>query len=142
MVRDDGHLLREDPARSPGAESGILRIERVEQQGPPAGGLCSACIPGVPGYVCQIAKGTTSLWERWTDRLSGDHHYRSNVATCCHQSLAGIVPTSTAYETLRVRASRRPAAEPREVSFVRDDDSGGAACQVHRARAGSYRCTT
>ncbi|WP_239157639.1 hypothetical protein [Streptomyces sp. SID13726] len=41
-------------------------------------------------------------WEQWTDRLSVDHHYRSNVATW-FQSLAGIGPTSTAYETLRVR---------------------------------------
>lgn len=58
---------------------------------------------GVPGYVYQIAKGATSLWEQWTDRLSVDHHYRSNVATWFYQSLAGIMPTSTAYETLRVR---------------------------------------
>lgn len=58
---------------------------------------------GVPGYVYQIAKGATSLWEQWTDRLSVDHHYRSNVATWFYQSLAGIKPTSTAYETLRIR---------------------------------------
>ena len=58
---------------------------------------------GVPGYVYQIAKGATSLWEQWTDRLSVDHHYRSNVATWFYQSLAGIRPTSTAYETLRIR---------------------------------------
>ncbi|MEU3781964.1 family 78 glycoside hydrolase catalytic domain [Streptomyces sp900129855] len=58
---------------------------------------------GVPGYVYQIAKGATSLWEQWTDRLSVDHHYRSNVATWFYQGLAGIRPTSTAYETLRVR---------------------------------------
>ncbi|MFC8430449.1 family 78 glycoside hydrolase catalytic domain [Streptomyces sp. NPDC057253] len=58
---------------------------------------------GVPGYVHQIAKGATSLWEQWTDRLSVDHHYRSNVATWFYQSLAGIRPTSTAYETLRIR---------------------------------------
>ncbi|MEU6352933.1 family 78 glycoside hydrolase catalytic domain [Streptomyces sp. NPDC047072] len=58
---------------------------------------------GVPGYVYQIAKGATSLWEQWTDRLSVDHHYRSNVATWFYQSLAGIKPTATAYETLRVR---------------------------------------
>ncbi|GAA3841518.1 hypothetical protein GCM10022403_087150 [Streptomyces coacervatus] len=58
---------------------------------------------GVPGYVYQIAKGATSLWEQWTDRLSVDHHYRSNVATWFYQSLAGIRPTATAYETLRIR---------------------------------------
>lgn len=58
---------------------------------------------GLPGYVYQIAKGATSLWEQWTDRLSVNHHYRSNVATWFHQSLAGIRPTSTAYETLRIR---------------------------------------
>ncbi|WP_326673272.1 alpha-L-rhamnosidase C-terminal domain-containing protein [Streptomyces canus] len=58
---------------------------------------------GVPGYVYQIAKGATSLWEQWTDRLSVDHHYRSNVATWFYQSLAGIRPTSTAYETLSIR---------------------------------------
>ncbi|MFF3816703.1 family 78 glycoside hydrolase catalytic domain [Streptomyces bluensis] len=58
---------------------------------------------GVPGYVDQIAKGATSLWEQWTDRLSVNHHYRSNVATWFYQGLAGIKPTSTAYETLRIR---------------------------------------
>ncbi|MFI9832307.1 family 78 glycoside hydrolase catalytic domain [Streptomyces sp. NPDC051913] len=58
---------------------------------------------GASGYVYQIAKGATSLWEQWTDRLSVNHHYRSNVATWFYQSLAGIRPTSTAYETLRVR---------------------------------------
>lgn len=58
---------------------------------------------GVPGYAYQIAKGATSLWEQWTDRLSVNHHYRSNVATWFYQSLAGIKPTSTAYETLRIR---------------------------------------
>ncbi|MER5183744.1 family 78 glycoside hydrolase catalytic domain [Streptomyces sp. NPDC002896] len=58
---------------------------------------------GVPGYVYQIAKGATSLWEQWTDRLSVNHHYRSNVATWLYQSLAGIKPTSTAYESLRIR---------------------------------------
>ncbi|MFD9042149.1 family 78 glycoside hydrolase catalytic domain [Streptomyces bottropensis] len=58
---------------------------------------------GVPGYVHQIARGATSLWEQWTDRLSVNHHYRSNVATWFYQSLAGIRPTSTAYETLRIR---------------------------------------
>ncbi|MFI5874992.1 family 78 glycoside hydrolase catalytic domain [Streptomyces sp. NPDC051445] len=64
---------------------------------------------GVPGYVHQIAKGATSLWEQWTDRLSVDHHYRSNVATWFYQSLAGIRPTSAAYETLRIRP-RIPSA--------------------------------
>ncbi|AXG82023.1 hydrolase [Streptomyces paludis] len=58
---------------------------------------------GLPGYVYQIAKGATSLWEQWTDRLSVNHHYRSNVATWFYQSLAGIKPTSTAYESLRIR---------------------------------------
>ncbi|MFJ4422415.1 family 78 glycoside hydrolase catalytic domain [Streptomyces bobili] len=58
---------------------------------------------GQPGYVDQIAKGATSLWEQWTDRLSVNHHYRSNVATWFYQGLAGIKPTSTAYETLRIR---------------------------------------
>ncbi|MFF4259911.1 alpha-L-rhamnosidase C-terminal domain-containing protein [Streptomyces sp. NPDC001663] len=58
---------------------------------------------GLPGYVYQIAKGATSLWEQWTDRLSVNHHYRSNVATWFYQSLAGIRPTATAYETLRIR---------------------------------------
>lgn len=58
---------------------------------------------GQPGYVYQIAKGATSLWEQWTDRLSVNHHYRSNVATWFYQSLAGIRPTSVAYETLRIR---------------------------------------
>lgn len=58
---------------------------------------------GQPGYVYQIARGATSLWEQWTDRLSVDHHYRSNVATWFYQSLAGIRPTSTAYESLRIR---------------------------------------
>lgn len=58
---------------------------------------------GRPGYVDQIARGATSLWEQWTDRLSVNHHYRSNVATWFYQSLAGIRPTSTAYESLRIR---------------------------------------
>ncbi|MFF3373939.1 family 78 glycoside hydrolase catalytic domain [Streptomyces sp. NPDC002680] len=65
---------------------------------------------GLPGYVYQIAKGATSLWEQWTDRLSVNHHYRSNVATWFYQSLAGIRPTSTAYESLRIRPYI-PAAE-------------------------------
>ncbi|WP_309484595.1 family 78 glycoside hydrolase catalytic domain [Streptomyces himalayensis] len=58
---------------------------------------------GMPGYVHQIARGATSLWEQWNDRLSVNHHYRSNVATWFYQSLAGIKPTSTAYESLRIR---------------------------------------
>ncbi|MEU5645349.1 family 78 glycoside hydrolase catalytic domain [Streptomyces milbemycinicus] len=58
---------------------------------------------GAPGYVHQIAKGATSLWEQWTDRLSVNHHYRSNVATWFYQSLAGIKPTATAYASLRIR---------------------------------------
>ena len=58
---------------------------------------------GEPGYVHQIARGATSLWEEWQERLSVNHHYRSNVATWFYQSLAGITPTSTAYETLRIR---------------------------------------
>ncbi|WP_460061048.1 family 78 glycoside hydrolase catalytic domain [Streptomyces sp. YKOK-I1] len=58
---------------------------------------------GTPGYVYQIAKGATSLWEQWTDRLSVDHHYRSNVATWFYQGLAGIMPTATAYASLRIR---------------------------------------
>jgi len=58
---------------------------------------------GIPGYVYQIARGATSLWEQWTDRLSVDHHYRSNVATWFYQSLAGIQPTSAAYASLRIR---------------------------------------
>ncbi|MDT0547525.1 family 78 glycoside hydrolase catalytic domain [Streptomyces lonegramiae] len=65
---------------------------------------------GAPGYVHQIAKGATSLWEQWTDRLSVNHHYRSNVATWFYQSLAGIRPTATAYESLRIRPYI-PAAE-------------------------------
>ena len=57
---------------------------------------------GAPGYVDQIAKGATSLWENWTGG-SLNHHYRSNVATWFYQGLAGIQPTSPAYETVRVR---------------------------------------
>ncbi|GKQ41494.1 glycoside hydrolase family 78 protein [Streptomyces sp. A012304] len=163
---------------------------------------------GPPGYVHQIAKGATSLWEQWTDRLSVNHHYRSNVATWFYQSLAGIKPTAAAYESLRVRpyiptvavnsrvpkdtedldlapatldhvsasidtvrgrvSSRwrrrpdgridlavtvpynteaeiwvptqgKPVTAPEGVAFVRDDTSGGAAYEVYRARAGSYR---
>ncbi|MER6976810.1 family 78 glycoside hydrolase catalytic domain [Streptomyces carpinensis] len=55
-----------------------------------------------PSYTNQIAQGATSLWENWTGG-SLDHHYRSEVATWFYQSLAGIKPTSTAYETLRIR---------------------------------------
>lgn len=58
---------------------------------------------GLPGYVHRITQGTTSLWEQWTDRLPVNHHYRSNVATWFYQSLAGTKPTSTAYESLRIR---------------------------------------
>ncbi|WP_371095959.1 alpha-L-rhamnosidase-related protein [Streptomyces sanglieri] len=58
---------------------------------------------GLPGYVHRITQGATSLWEQWTDRLSVNHHYRSNVATWFYQSLAGTKPTSTAYESLRIR---------------------------------------
>ncbi|WP_425247932.1 family 78 glycoside hydrolase catalytic domain [Streptomyces sp. NEAU-NA10] len=163
---------------------------------------------GLPGYVHQIAKGATSLWEQWTDRLSVNHHYRSNVATWFYQSLAGIKPTSAAYETLRVRpyipaaavnsrvpkdtqdldlapttldhvsasidtvrgtvasewrrrpdggidltvtvpcnteaeiwvpTRNKPVTAPPGAAFLRDDTSGGAAYEVYRARAGSYR---
>ncbi|WP_406491061.1 glycoside hydrolase family 78 protein [Streptomyces sp. NBC_01604] len=163
---------------------------------------------GQPGYVHQIAKGATSLWEQWTDRLSVNHHYRSNVATWFYQGLAGIKPTSTAYESLRIRpyipsaavnsqvpknpedtdlapatldhvsasidtvrgtvssewrrrpdgridlavtipynteaeiwvpTQGKPVSAPRDVAHVRDDASGGAAYEVYRARAGSYR---
>ncbi|MEU6511600.1 alpha-L-rhamnosidase C-terminal domain-containing protein [Streptomyces sp. NPDC046942] len=163
---------------------------------------------GVPGYVHQIAEGATSLWEQWTDRLSVDHHYRSNVATWFYQRLVGIKPTSTAYESLRIRpyipsvavnsrvpkdtqdtdlvpatldhvsasidtvrgtvssawrrrpdgridlavtvpyntdaeiwvpTQGRPVAAPAGAVFVRDDASSGAAYQVYRAGAGSYR---
>ncbi|MEU6142719.1 family 78 glycoside hydrolase catalytic domain [Streptomyces sp. NPDC047081] len=76
---------------------------------------------GVPGYVHQIAKGATSLWEQWTDRLSVDHHYRSNVASWFYQSLAGIKPTSTAYETLRVRPYIPSVAVNSEVPKSVDD---------------------
>lgn len=76
---------------------------------------------GMPGYVYQIAKGATSLWEQWTDRLSVDHHYRSNVATWFHQSPAGIKPTSTAHETLRVRPYIPSAAVNSKVPVSVDD---------------------
>ncbi|WP_240528812.1 family 78 glycoside hydrolase catalytic domain [Streptomyces humi] len=76
---------------------------------------------GVPGYVHQIAKGATSLWEQWTDRLSVDHHYRSNVATWFYQSLAGIKPTSIAYETLRIRPYIPSAAVNSQVPKSVDD---------------------
>ncbi|MFF5139375.1 alpha-L-rhamnosidase C-terminal domain-containing protein [Streptomyces sp. NPDC013157] len=76
---------------------------------------------GVPGYVYQIAKGATSLWEQWTDRLSVDHHYRSNVATWFYQSLAGIKPTSTAYRTLRIRPYIPAAAVNSRVPENTDD---------------------
>ncbi|MFE7392532.1 family 78 glycoside hydrolase catalytic domain [Streptomyces sp. NPDC057582] len=56
---------------------------------------------GAPGYVSQIAQGATSLWENWTGG-SLNHHYRSEIATWFYQSLAGIKPTSVAYETLRI----------------------------------------
>ncbi|WP_307839393.1 family 78 glycoside hydrolase catalytic domain [Streptomyces sp. MBT97] len=58
---------------------------------------------GAPGYVDQIARGATSLWEQWGERLSVNHHYRSTVATWFYQSLAGIRPTDIAYESLRIR---------------------------------------
>ncbi|MEV6407112.1 family 78 glycoside hydrolase catalytic domain [Streptomyces bobili] len=76
---------------------------------------------GQPGYVDQIAKGATSLWEQWTDRLSVNHHYRSNVATWFYQGLAGIKPTSTAYETLRIRPYIPSAAVNSRVPANTDD---------------------
>lgn len=76
---------------------------------------------GLPGYVYQIAKGATSLWEQWTDRLSVDHHYRSNVATWFYQSLAGIKPTATAYESLRIRPYIPSAAVNSRVPVNTDD---------------------
>ncbi|MGY0064274.1 family 78 glycoside hydrolase catalytic domain [Streptomyces sp. LZ34] len=76
---------------------------------------------GPPGYVHQIAKGATSLWEQWTDRLSVNHHYRSNVATWFYQSLAGIKPTSTAYESLRIRPYIPVAAVNSRVPKNTDD---------------------
>ncbi|WOX15351.1 family 78 glycoside hydrolase catalytic domain [Streptomyces sp. N50] len=76
---------------------------------------------GIPGYVYQIAKGATSLWEQWADRLSVDHHYRSNVATWFYQSLAGIRPTATAYESLRIRPYIPTAAVNSRVPENTDD---------------------
>ncbi|MFE7331835.1 family 78 glycoside hydrolase catalytic domain [Streptomyces sp. NPDC057565] len=55
-----------------------------------------------PSYANQIAQGATSLWESWSSG-SLNHHYRSLVSTWFYQSLAGIRPTSIAYETLRIR---------------------------------------
>ncbi|MFJ4648645.1 family 78 glycoside hydrolase catalytic domain [Streptomyces bobili] len=76
---------------------------------------------GRPGYVDQIAKGATSLWEQWTDRLSVNHHYRSNVATWFYQGLAGIKPTSPAYESLRIRPYIPSAAVNSRVPANTDD---------------------
>ncbi len=76
---------------------------------------------GQPGYVYQIAKGATSLWEQWTDRLSVNHHYRSNVATWFYQGLAGLKPTSTAYETLRIRPYIPSAAVNSQVPKSAED---------------------
>lgn len=90
---------------------------------------------GVPGYVHQIAKGATSLWEQWTDRLSVDHHYRSNVATWFYQSLAGIRPTSTAYETLRVRPYIPAAAVNSRVPENTDDTDLAPATLDHVSAA-------
>ena len=75
---------------------------------------------GAPGYVDQIAKGATSLWENWTGG-SLNHHYRSNVATWFYQGLAGIQPTSPAYETVRVRPHIPSAAVNAEVPASVDD---------------------
>ena len=49
---------------------------------------------GAPGYVDQIARGATSLWESWTGG-SLNHHYRGNVATWFYQALAGYPPHRT-----------------------------------------------
>ncbi|MER5347319.1 family 78 glycoside hydrolase catalytic domain [Streptomyces mirabilis] len=76
---------------------------------------------GLPGYVYQIAKGATSLWEQWTDRLSVNHHYRSNVATWFYQSLAGIKPTANAYESLRIRPYIPTAAVNSRIPKNTDD---------------------
>ncbi|MEU5193385.1 family 78 glycoside hydrolase catalytic domain [Streptomyces scabiei] len=86
---------------------------------------------GVPGYVHQIAKGATSLWEQWTDRLSVNHHYRSNVATWFYQSLAGIRPTSTAYETLRIRPYVPSVAVNSQVPTSVDDTDLSPAALGH-----------
>ena len=77
---------------------------------------------GAPGYVDQIAKGATSLWENWTGG-SLNHHYRSNVATWFYQGLAGIQPTSPAYATVRVRPRIPSVAVNAEVpTSVEDTD--------------------
>ncbi|UGQ11332.1 glycoside hydrolase family 78 protein [Yinghuangia sp. ASG 101] len=113
---------------------------------------------GLPGYVYQIARGATSLWEEWPDRLSVNHHYRSNVATWFYQSLAGIQPTSTAYESLRIRPyipsaavnSRVPKntedtdlapATLDHVSASIDTVRGAAASQWHRRPDGRIDLT-
>ena len=75
---------------------------------------------GAPGYVDQIARGVTSLWENWTGG-SLNHHYRSNVATWFYQGLAGIQPTSPAYQTVRVRPHVPSAAVNAEVPASVDD---------------------
>ncbi|MPY30267.1 Bacterial alpha-L-rhamnosidase [Streptomyces adustus] len=79
--------------------------------------LKAVTVATAPSYASQIAQGATSLWESWSGG-SLNHHYRSLVATWFYQSLAGIRPTSDAYETVRIRPyipsvpvnSRVPAA--------------------------------
>jgi alpha-L-rhamnosidase len=52
--------------------------------------------------------------------------------------LAVTIPYNTEAE-IWVPTQDKPVTAPRDVAFVRDDTSGGAAYKVYRARAGPYR---
>ncbi len=88
---------------------------------------------GAPGYVDQIAKGATSLWESWTGG-SLNHHYRSNVATWFYQGLAGITPTAPAYASVRIRPHVPQVAVNAEVP-TSPEDTALVTHTLDRARA-------
>ncbi|MFH8662352.1 family 78 glycoside hydrolase catalytic domain [Streptomyces afghaniensis] len=69
-----------------------------------------------PGWLYQVARGATTMWERWdairpdgtidTEKagtmLSFNHYAYGAVATWLYQSVAGLRPTAPGYRTLEI----------------------------------------
>lgn len=61
-----------------------------------------------PGWGYMVAEGATTLWERWekmhgTGMNSHNHIMFGSIDAWFYRTLAGIVPTSPAWKTLRIR---------------------------------------
>ena len=63
-----------------------------------------------PSWLTMVDRGATTVWERWNgidaDRVpheSLNHYSKGAVVSFLHRQVAGLVPTSPAYRTFRVR---------------------------------------